>query len=161
MSALSGLGGAGGDSWNASSCRPQANTTTEIENRSLTTDIVSYLRSPDTARLGSLYTRIAQRGPISREIGPALRVAGASSAGSELGIEIDSNTTLANIGSVIKLKNTRIAAFPDFVMDWLTRQTEEITTSLFTPPNLTIIPPTQFGQNAQVDKSYTDFSDKL
>ena len=46
-------------------------------------------------------------------------------------------------------------------MDWLTRQKEEMTTSLFTPPNLTIIPPTDFGQNAQVDKSYKDFSEKL
>lgn len=47
------------------------------------------------------------------------------------------------------------------MMDWLTRQTEEITTSLFTPPSLTVIPPTSFGQNAQVDGSYKDFSDKL
>ncbi len=46
-------------------------------------------------------------------------------------------------------------------MDWLTRQTEELTTSLFTPPNLTIIPPTSFGQNAQVDSSYADFSKNL
>ncbi len=46
-------------------------------------------------------------------------------------------------------------------MDWLTRQTEELTTSLFTPPNLTVIPPTDFGQNAQVDSTYIDFSQKL
>ena len=46
-------------------------------------------------------------------------------------------------------------------MDWLTRQTEELTTSLFTPPNLTIIPPTSFGQNAQVDSSYADFFKKV
>ncbi len=46
-------------------------------------------------------------------------------------------------------------------MDWLTRQTEELTASLFTPPNLTIIPPTSFGQNAQVDTSYADFSKNL
>ncbi len=46
-------------------------------------------------------------------------------------------------------------------MDWLTRQTDELTTSLFTPPNLTVIPPSSFGQNAQVDKSYDDFSKKL
>ncbi len=46
-------------------------------------------------------------------------------------------------------------------MDWLTRQTEELTNSLFTPPNLTIIPPTDFGQNAKVDSTYADFLDKL
>lgn len=47
------------------------------------------------------------------------------------------------------------------MMDWLTRQTEEITTSLFTPPSLTVTPPTSFGQNAQVDSSYKDFANKL
>lgn len=46
-------------------------------------------------------------------------------------------------------------------MDWLTRQTDEITTSLFTPPNLTIVKPASFGQNAQVDKSYDNFSKQL
>ena len=62
---------------------------------------------------------------------------------------------------MIKLKNKRVASFPDFMMDWLTRQTEEITTSLFSPPSLTIVPPTNFGQNAQVDSSYKDFADNL
>lgn len=76
-------------------------------------------------------------------------------------MDIDSNTTLADIGGVTKVVNKRIAAFPDFVMDWLTRQVGEITTALFTPPNLTIVLPTDFGQNAQVDKSYTDFFNKL
>jgi hypothetical protein len=62
---------------------------------------------------------------------------------------------------VIKTKNKRIAAFPDFIMDWLSRQTEEVTTSLFTPPNLTIIPPTSFGQNAQMDAGFSGITDKL
>lgn len=59
------------------------------------------------------------------------------------------------------MNNKRIAAFPDFIMNWLTRQTEELTNSLFTPPNLTIIPPTNFGQNAQVDSSYAQFLENL
>lgn len=76
-------------------------------------------------------------------------------------MEIDSNTSLRDILSVIKIKNTRIAAFPDFIMDWLDRQISEITTALLTTPTLTIIPPTDFGQNAQVDGSYKDFFSKL
>ena len=78
-----------------------------------------------------------------------------------MSIEIDSNTKISDIKSVIKVKNKRVAAFPDFLMDWLTRQTEEITTSLFTPPSLTVIPPTSFGQNAQFDSSYANFSEKI
>ncbi len=46
-------------------------------------------------------------------------------------------------------------------MDWLTRQTDEIMGSLFTPPNLIIRPPTSFGQNAQVDSSYQKFTEDL
>lgn len=76
-------------------------------------------------------------------------------------IEINSNTKLSDISKVVKLKNIRIPAFPDFLMDWLTRQTEEIVTSLFTPPNLTIIPPTDFDQNASPDSSFDGISKKL
>jgi hypothetical protein len=62
---------------------------------------------------------------------------------------------------VIKTKNKRIAASPGFFMDWLSRQMEEVTTSLFTPPNLTIIPPTSFGQNAQFDAGFSGITQKL
>lgn len=76
-------------------------------------------------------------------------------------ISIQGSDSIADISKVVDVKNKRISAFPDFIMDWLTRQTEELTTSLFTPPNLTIIPPTDFGQNAKVDGSYSDFIEKL
>jgi hypothetical protein len=56
VSAISGLGGAGGGaSWNAKSCQPQAATMTQAENQSLTSDIISYLRSPETTRLNNIY----------------------------------------------------------------------------------------------------------
>lgn len=44
-------------------------------------------------------------------------------------------------------------------MDWVTRQTEEITNALFTPPNLTIIPPTSIGQDGNIDRSFASFSE--
>lgn len=46
-------------------------------------------------------------------------------------------------------------------MDWVTRQTEEITNALFTPPNLTIIPPTSIGQHANIDGSFQNFLDQF
>jgi len=76
-------------------------------------------------------------------------------------MEIDANISLRDITAVIKIKNNRIAGFPDWLMDWLDRQISEITSALFTPPTLTIIPPTDFGQNAQVDGSYKDFFKKM
>ncbi len=143
------------------SCQPQANTLSEVENKGLTNSIVNYLKSPDTTRLTSIYTSISRRGSRLNSGQPLLTIGSPSSGGSEFSIEVDPDTKLLDISAVTKIKNKRIAAFPDFVMEWLTRQTEELTTSLFTPPNLTIIPPTDFGQNAHVDTTYTDFSKKL
>lgn len=71
-----------------------------------------------------------------------------------LDISLNGNNKIADITDVVNVKNKRIAAFPDFIMNWLTRQKEELTTSLLTPPNLTVIPPTDFGQNAKVDSSF-------
>jgi hypothetical protein len=104
---------------------------------------------------------MSNRGPSNLSFGPLLQIGRQASGVSDIGIEIDSNTRISDIGSVIKTKNKRIAAFPDFVMDWLSRQTEEVTTSLFTPPNLTIIPPTSFGQNAQFDAGFSGITQKL
>lgn len=53
----------------------------------------------------------------------------------------------------MKTKNIRVAGFPDFIMDWVARQTDEIGNKLFALPNLIIIPPTDLGPNAQVDGS--------
>lgn len=59
------------------------------------------------------------------------------------------------------MKNKRIAAFPDFVMDWLQRQGDEIVKALFTPPSITIFTPTTLGQHAQFDGSFQDFLSKF
>ncbi len=161
MSGISGLGTVGGDTWNATSCTPTANITSETENKSLTTDIVKYLKNPNPTKLNDMYGRISKRGGRSTSMGPLLQIGSPSSGGIEITFEIDSNTTLANLWSVIKIKNRRIAAFPGFIMKWLSDQTNEIMSSLFTPPNLIIIPPTSFGQNAQFDGSFKHFTEDL
>jgi hypothetical protein len=60
VSAISGLGTIS-DSWNANSCQPKANILTEDEDRDLTTNIVNYIKSPDTKRLTTIYTGITKR----------------------------------------------------------------------------------------------------
>lgn len=160
MSAVSGLGTLS-DTWNATSCNPTANITTETENKTLTTDIVKYLKNKNPSNLKEIYGRISKRGGRSSSMGPLIQIGSASSGGTEISIEIDSNTKISDIGSVIKIKNKRIAAFPDFIMKWLSDQTNEIMSSLFTPPNLIIIPPTSFGQNAQFDGSFKHFTQDL
>ncbi len=46
-----------------------------------------------------------------------------------------------NFKDVIKIKQSRISAFPDFLMDWVTRQIEEVVTKLTDFPTLFIILP--------------------
>lgn len=44
--------------------------------------------------------------------------------------------------NIINLKNKRIGGFPDFIMDWVWRQTDELVNSFFTLPRLKVIMPT-------------------
>jgi hypothetical protein len=46
-----------------------------------------------------------------------------------------------DFSDVVKLKMNRISPFPDFLMDWVTRQVEEIMTKLTDFPTLFIILP--------------------
>lgn len=118
------------------------------------------MKSPSTktANIVGITAKISKRNISSLNNGPLLNI---GSGGSDIEVSVSGKDKISDISAVVNVKNKRISAFPDFIMDWLTRQTEELTNSLFTPPNLTIIPPTDFGQNAKVDSSYADFLDKL
>ncbi len=58
------------------------------------------------------------------------------------------------------MKNKRVSGFPDFIMDWVQRQGDEAVTALFTPPTLTVIPPTTLGPNSPFD-GIDSFLDKF
>ena len=79
VSGISGLGTVT-DTWNDTSCNPNANALTETEDKSLTQDIVNYLKNPDTKRLNDMYTRLAARGPVST-FGQSLLQIGRGSSG--------------------------------------------------------------------------------
>jgi hypothetical protein len=145
------------DTWNSQSCSLTANVTNTNQNTTLTRDIVAYLKDPRSHNLTHIYTAISQRGTRSKDIGTFMRIGGSeSSSNTQVGITIDSAKPLT-LGNIVNVHNKRIAAFPDFLMNWVTRQTEEITNALFNPPNLTIIPPTTLGQHATIDSSFSDF----
>jgi hypothetical protein len=55
--------------------------------------------------------------------------------------------------NIVKIKNKSVSAFPDFIMDWVDRQIEEIVNKFLTLPTLTIILP-QPSQNWSI----VDFS---
>jgi hypothetical protein len=153
VSGFSGLGSTT-DAWNAGSCQIQANTLTTPENKSLTQDIIAYLKSPNTTAQNAIYSQISRRGSRTVNMGTLLRVGSPASGGAEVSVVLDS-TKPFDLGTLINVKNKRTFAFPQFLMEWVGRQTEEITNALLTPPTLTIIPPTTIGANARVDGSLT------
>jgi hypothetical protein len=57
-------------------------------------------------------------------------------------INIDASA-LKNLdfSNIVKIDYSRVASFPDFIMDWITRQIEEIVNKLTTLPTLYIIFP--------------------
>ena len=75
-----------------------------------------------------------------------------ATSGTSINIDIDSAKPL-EIGKIVKVNNKRIAGFPEFIMDWVGRQTEELTNKLFTLPNLIIYTPKSFGPNTTGDLS--------
>jgi hypothetical protein len=120
---------------------------TPAQEASMITDIVNYLKSPDTTKLNSIYKNVSARGNKSVNLGgPAIRIGDPGNAGTQISIDIDSAKPL-EIGKIVKVNNKRIAGFPEYIMDWVGRQTEEMTNKLFTLPNLIIYTPKSFGPN--------------
>ena len=65
------------------------------------------------------------------------------------------------MGNIIKIKNGRVPAFPDFIMTWVSNQLNELINALFTAPNLIIVLPGVVGANMQFDGNWENFQKKL
>jgi hypothetical protein len=61
VSGISGLGSST-DAWNGKSCTMKVETLTKAENATMTSDIVSYLKNPQTTKLNTIYSNISKRG---------------------------------------------------------------------------------------------------
>lgn len=92
--------------------------------------------------------------------GPLVRIGDSRTSGTTIDISLDKITSF-DPKEIIRVGNRRITGFPEFIMDWVARQTDEITNKLLTLPNLVIVPPRSFGQNAVLDASFSDFLDRF
>jgi hypothetical protein len=147
--------------WNANSCTMTAQTLTKAQNTSMTQDIISYLKNPQTAVLNNVYSNISKRGSRGVDLGwPVVRMDDGVTSWTTIDIGLDTSKPLA-LNNIIKVNNRRISWFPEFIMDWVSRQTDEFTNKFLTLPNIVIIPPRSFWQNAVVDGSYSDFLDRF
>lgn len=91
---------------------------------------------------------------------PLLSIGGGSADGGtsfELGIDI-SNIKNFDVGFITKIKNNRVSAFPDFIMDWVNRQLEEVANKLTSLPTLYIIKPDLRGV---IDSEWSKFPGNL
>lgn len=57
-------------------------------------------------------------------------------------VELDTSALASgNFQDIIQIKNKRISAFPGFMMDWVERQLDEITSKLTNLPKVFVVLP--------------------
>lgn len=154
----------GNGTLNAASCKngKTADMITEDEQKK----IADYVRrreslgANDTSFVGDIVRNMSGRSGIRVPNRPLLSIGGRSGGGgSQFDISIDpSAITSFNKGSIVKISQKRVSAFPDFIMDWVNRQLEEVANKLTSLPTLYIIKPDFRGA---LDTEWTGFSDKL
>lgn len=97
--------------------------------------------------------------PRSLSAGPLVGIGQGSGGDGNFEASIDV-TALKNFdfGNIIKIKNDRVSAFPDFLMDWANRQLEEVVNKLTSLPILYVIFPDFEGLDLS---GYENFVGKL
>jgi len=78
--------------------------------------------------------------------------------GDDYSASLDFQALATGKGSIIKYNLSRVSAFPDFIMDWVSRQMEEIVNKLTSLPTLFIVLPNLSGLQ---DSGWKDFGQKL
>lgn len=145
----------GGASYvNSESCDQSAPvdwSAAESDAAALRSDARAWLASSgNNLRAGSSFLDRAQRNPNAAKMpfeGPLVQIQGLGGSDEDalFGLDVDVSS---KPGEIIKFKNFRTPAFPDFLMDWVTRQTEEIVNKLLTMPRLLITLPDFSGLSA-------------
>ncbi|MBP8016521.1 VCBS repeat-containing protein, partial [Candidatus Gracilibacteria bacterium] len=99
----------------------------------------------------------AVKNGVKMNTGPLMKIGGKGE--SNLDISINSNAIKNfDVGKIVKVNFKRVMAFPDFIMDWVTRQIEEIVNKLTSLPTLYIILPDFSGI---MDSNWNNFFEKL
>jgi hypothetical protein len=121
--------------------------------------IAQYIRGggANAAFVSDILKNAAGRGGFRVPSGPLISIEGGGE-GSAFNLSIDS-AAIKNFdrGAIERITHERVSAFPDFIMDWVNRQLEEVSNKL-TSFTLYIIKPDFRGA---LDDGFTGFSDKL
>ena len=149
------LGSSDNGTINAGSCKNKDSTATLSESdRAL---IKSYV-SGNSSFARDIIANANGRGTFQLPRSPLLTMGlGGGAGGYEININA-SDIKNFDIGKIEKIKNERVSAFPDFIMDWVNRQLEEVANKLTSLPTLYIIKPDFRGT---IDTGWSGFTDKL
>ena len=124
------------------------------------TNLISYVAG-DTAHLPEINASIAQGKLSSLSSGPLIGIGTNGGGASDFEVAIDAAAlTNFDFGNIIKIKNSRVSAFPDFLMDWATRQLEEVVNKLTSLPTLYIILPDFSGFDISGYKNFPEVFSK-
>lgn len=154
---ISELGSTDNGTINANGCKAKSSSETLSEtDRS---NIKKYLNG-NTSVVSDIVANAAGRGSFRMPSLPLLRIGNNSTGGGDpFEISIDpKNIKNFDTGFIEKIKHDRVSAFPDFIMDWVNRQLEEVANKLTSLPTLYIINPDFQGV---IDSGWAGFSDKL
>ena len=119
----------------------------------------SYSSDLETALTDAL-SRVARDGGNYYVSGwPVIDVAWGWEWNTNIDVEFDlDNATAGDFSDVVKVDLQRVSPFPNFLMDWVTRQMEEVVTKLTNLPKIFIILPDTSGV---LDEWWGDFSKDL
>jgi len=91
--------------------------------------------------------------------GPLININGGADTDMALTVDFDTSAlSSGNFQDVVKVNNTRVSPFPDFLMDWVTRQIEEVVNKLTNLPKVFVILPDFSGI---FDYGWEDFGENF
>ncbi len=150
------------DTWNAgsqTSCDVVANPATSTEKQEVITEVNEYIRTGNKDNLQRLYVQNRNNASFLNQLSSRPLISMGNSSNGDVSIDLEIDPKAANIGDVVKIKNIRVPAFPEFIMDWVNRQVEEIINKLTILPTLYIILPDV--SRMSLDGNLDGFTDKM
>ncbi len=102
-----------------------------------------------------------QRAPVAtrKRTGPLVGIGLASGQNPNFEVGIDPAALKRfDTGNIVKIKLGRVSAFPDFIMDWVNRQAEEVVNKLTSLPTLYVILP---DMSRIYESGWNGFTDNL
>lgn len=136
-----------------------ANPATSTQKQEIITQVNEYIRTGNKDNLQRLYVQNRNNASFLNQLSSRPLISMGNSSNGDVSVDLEIDPKAANIGDIVKIKNVRVPAFPEFIMDWVNRQVEEIINKLTILPTLYIILPDV--SRMSLDGNLEGFTDKM